>query len=147
RRNIPVVYGPGPGLRRHKMFPHRGPHVPAILQRAGVKVSLQTDHPDRNITQLRLFGAVLVRYTDLTPAEVMQMLTINGAEIIGVADRVGSITPGKDADFSIFSDHPLKVQSRVEQVYIGGELVAAGGKRLVDPYGAAGARNAVISRV
>jgi imidazolonepropionase-like amidohydrolase len=109
------------------MFPHRGPHVPAILHRSGVKVSLQTDHPDRSIKQLRLFGAILVRYTDLTPDEVMQMLTINGAEIAGVADRVGSIAEGKDADFSIFSDHPLKVQSRIERVYVDGELAVAEG--------------------
>ena len=134
RREIPVVYGPGPGLRRHKMFPHRGPHVPAILHRAGVKVSLQTDHPDRSIKQLRLFGAVLIRYTDLTPDEVMRMLTINGAEIIGVADRVGSITAGKDADFAIYSDHPLKVQSRVEQVFVDGDLVATADGVLAEPY-------------
>ncbi len=128
RRGVPVVYGPGPGLRRHKMFPNRGPHVPALLHRAGVKVSLQTDHPDRNIKQLRLFGAVLIRYTDLTQDEVMRMLTLNGAQIAGVADRVGSITAGKDADFALFSDHPLKVQSRVEQLYIGGERVLVDGK-------------------
>ena len=128
RRGVPVVYGPGPGLRRHKMFPNRGPHVPALLHRAGVKVSLQTDHPDRNIKQLRLFGAVLIRYTDLTQDEVMRMLTLNGTQIAGVADRVGSITAGKDADFALFSDHPLKVQSRVEQLYIGGERVLVDGK-------------------
>ena len=128
RRGVPVVYGPGPGLRRHKMFPNRGPHVPALLHRAGVKVSLQTDHPDRNIKQLRLFGAVLIRYTDLTQDEVMRMLTLNGAQIAGVADRVGSITAGKDADFALFSDHPLKVQSRVEQLYIGGERVLVDSK-------------------
>ena len=133
RRGIPVVYGPGPGLRRHKMFPFRGPHVPAILHRAGVKVSLQTDHPDRSIRQLRLFGAILPRYTDLTPDEVMQMLTINGADIIGVADRVGSIEPGKDADFAIFSDHPLKIQSRVEQLYIDGEQVVRDRKVIATP--------------
>ena len=136
-RNIPVVYGPGPGLRRHKMFPFRGPHVPAILHRAGVKVSLQTDHPDRSIKQLRLFGAILPRYTDLTVDEVMQMLTINGADIIGVADRVGSIEPGKDADFAIFSDHPLKIQSRVEQLYIDGEQVVRDGVVIIEPLPAA----------
>lgn len=120
-RGIPVVYGPGPGSRRHKMFPHRGPHVPAILHQAGVKVSLQTDHPDRSIKELRVFGALLLRYTDLTADDVLGMLTINGAEIAGVAERVGSIEPDKDADFAIYSGHPLRVQSRVEQVFVDGE--------------------------
>ena len=135
KRNIPVVYGPGPGSRRHKSFPQRGPHGAAILHKAGVKVSLQTDHPDRSIKELRIFGAILLRYTDLTPDDVLRMLTINGAEIAGVADRVGSLEPGKDADFCIFSDHPLKVQARVEQVFITGEKVWEGGETIVKPYG------------
>ena len=135
RRGVPVVYGPTPGLRRHKMFPYRGPHGAAILHHAGVKVALQTDHPDTSIKQLRVYGALLLRYTDLTPAEVMRMLTINGAEIAGVGERVGSIEPGKDADFAIYSDHPLKVQSRVEHVYINGVPVVVNGQVVVDPYG------------
>ncbi len=122
-RGIPVVYGPGTGCRRHKMFPHRGPHVPAILHQAGVKVSLQTDHPDHSIKELRIFSAVLLRYTDLSADDVLRMLTINGAEIAGVAHRVGSIEPGKDADFAIYSGHPLRVQSRVERVFVDGEQV------------------------
>jgi len=133
-RGIPVVYGPGPGTRRHKMFPQRGPHGAAILHKAGIKVSLQTDHPDRSIKEHRIFGAILLRYTDLTPDDVLRMLTINGAEIAGVADRVGSIEPGKDADFSIFSDHPLKVQARVEQVFISGDKVWEGGETVAKPY-------------
>lgn len=137
RRGVPVVYGPGPGLRRHKMFPHRGPHGAAILHHAGVKVALQTDHPDRSIKQLRIFGALLLRYTDLTAPAVMQMLTINGAEIAGVADRVGSIDAGKDADFAIYSGHPLQVQSRVEQVYINGAPVVVNGEVVIEPYGPA----------
>jgi imidazolonepropionase-like amidohydrolase len=133
-RGIPVVYGPGTGSRRHKMFPERGPHGAAILHKAGVKMSLQTDHPDQSIKELRIYGALLLRYTDLAPDDVLRMLTINGAEIAGVAGRVGSIEPGKDADFSVFSDHPLKVQSRVEQVFVDGERVVEEGRVLVGPY-------------
>ena len=123
KRNIPVIYGPGTGARRHKIFPDRGPHGPAILQKAGIKVSLQSDHPDQNVKELRIYGALLMRYSDLTINDVLRMLTINGADIAGVAERVGSIELGKDADFSIFSGHPLMVQSRVEQVFIDGEQV------------------------
>jgi imidazolonepropionase-like amidohydrolase len=122
-RGIPVVYGPGPVCRRHKLFPQRGPHVPALLHKAGVKVSLQTDHPDQNIKGLRILGAYLLRYTDLTPSDVMRMLTINGAEIAGVDNRVGTIEAGKDADIAIFSDHPLKVQARVERLFVDGNQV------------------------
>ena len=117
------------------MFPQRGPHGAAILHRAGVKVSLQTDHPDRSIKELRVFAAILLRYTDLTADEVMRMLTINGAEIAGVAERVGSIEPGKDADLVICSGHPLQIQARIEQVYISGEKVWEGGRAIAKPYG------------
>ena len=55
--------------------------------------------------------------------DVLRMLTINGAEIAGVVQRVGSIAPGKDADFAIFSGHPLRVQSRVEAVFVDGVQV------------------------
>lgn len=122
-RGIPVVYGPGTGARRHKMFPHRGPHGPAILHKAGVKLTLQSDHPDQTIKELRIYGAMLIRYSDLTQDDVLRMLTINAAEIMGVAQRAGSIEAGKDADFVVFSGHPLKVQSKVEEVYIEGENV------------------------
>jgi len=133
-RDIPVVYGPGPGSRRHKIFPHRGPHGAALLHQAGVKVSLQSDHPDRSIKELRVFGAILLRYTDLNADDVLRMLTINGAEIAGLDDRVGSLEPGKDADIVIFSDHPLKVQSKVEHVLIDGRSVWKDGQTLVKPY-------------
>ena len=122
-RGIPVVYGPGTGARRHKMFPHRGPHGPAILHKAGVKLTLQSDHPDQTIKELRIYGAMLIRYSDLTQDDVLRMLTINAAEIMGVAQRAGSIEAGKDADFVVFSGHPLKVQAKVEEVYIEGENV------------------------
>ena len=68
-------------------------------------------------------SAIVHRLSDLTQDDVLRMLTSNAAEIMGVAQRAGSIEAGKDADFVVFSGHPLKVQSKVEEVYIEGENV------------------------
>ena len=50
-------------------------------------------------------------------------MTLTPAEILGVSDRVGSLTRGKDADAIVLDAHPLSVKSWVERVYINGELV------------------------
>ena len=54
--------------------------------------------------------------------EGLKAITIDPAEIIGVANRVGSIEKGKDADIRILSGDPLELKTRVEKVFIDGEL-------------------------
>ena len=53
----------------------------------------------------------------------MRALTINPARIMGVDDRIGSLTAGKDADFCIWSGDPLDLYSRVEAAYVDGAEV------------------------
>lgn len=50
-------------------------------------------------------------------------ITLNAAEIIGVADRVGSLEVGKDADVVVFSGDPLDYRTQVELVLVNGEPV------------------------
>jgi imidazolonepropionase-like amidohydrolase len=50
-------------------------------------------------------------------------VTINPARIIGVADRLGSLAPGKDGDLVIWSGDPLDVMSRAEAAYIAGREI------------------------
>ena len=56
----------------------------------------------------------------------MKAITINAARISGIADRVGSLEAGKDADVLILSGHPFAWQTRVERVYINGLLAHQG---------------------
>ncbi len=118
-RRIPVNYGPLMGDRWIPMFPHSRPDSPKLLDEAGVLVSFQTDHPVVSIRDLRLQAAICVKY-GLPADRALRMLTINPATIMGVEKRLGSIETGKDADFSIFSGHPLLVRSQVEAVFING---------------------------
>ena len=54
--------------------------------------------------------------------EALKAITITPAEIIGVADRVGSVEEGKDADLRILDGDPLELRTKVEMVLIDGEV-------------------------
>lgn len=121
--DVPVVYGPFVGDRRFAMWRNTRPDAALIMSRAGVTVSLQTDHPVVPIRDLRMQGSLLMRLGGGTPEEIMPMLTINAARIMGLEDRLGSLEAGKDADFAVYTDHPLKVRSRVQAVFVDGNQV------------------------
>jgi imidazolonepropionase-like amidohydrolase len=53
---------------------------------------------------------------------VLKAVTLNPAEIVGVADRLGSIEIGKDADLVIWDNDPLDIRSKVEKVLVNGEI-------------------------
>ncbi|HBR24185.1 MAG TPA: amidohydrolase, partial [Firmicutes bacterium] len=55
--------------------------------------------------------------------DALKTITINPAEIIGVADRVGSLEKGKDADIVIWSGDPTETATKCEKVIVNGELV------------------------
>lgn len=96
--------------------------TPGILARAGVKVAIITDHSVTPIERLPLCAALAVK-DGMDPEEALKAITINPAEILGVADRVGSLEVGKDADLVIWSDHPLTMQAQPEIVIINGRIV------------------------
>ncbi|HHY30697.1 MAG TPA: amidohydrolase family protein, partial [Syntrophaceticus sp.] len=53
----------------------------------------------------------------------LKAITINPAEILGIADRVGSLEKGKDADIIVLSGHPFDWRTKVELVLINGKIV------------------------
>jgi imidazolonepropionase-like amidohydrolase len=53
----------------------------------------------------------------------LRAVTINPAEVMGVADRVGSLAPGKDADVVLWSGDPLDFASRALRVWVSGREV------------------------
>lgn len=94
----------------------------AILDRAGVKVALHTDDP---ITDSRLFlrsGALAIR-GGLPEDVALRALTLNGAEMLGLDARVGSLDPGKDADLVVLSGPPFSIWTHVEQTWVDGVKV------------------------
>jgi len=55
--------------------------------------------------------------------EALKAITLTPAEILGVAERVGSLEKGKDADILILSGYPLAATSRIERVILSGKTV------------------------
>lgn len=94
----------------------------AILDKAGVRIAY---HTDDWITDSRLFlrmGALGVR-AGLSRAAAVKSLTINGAALLGLESRTGSLTPGKDADLVILSGDLFSVYTKVEQTWVEGRKV------------------------
>ncbi len=97
-----------------------------ILAKAGIKVAIITDHPIVPIQYLPLLAALAVK-GGMDEDDALKAITINPAQILGIADRVGSLEPGKDADIIILSGHPFDWRSRVELVLVNGEIVYSSG--------------------
>ena len=97
------------------------PYNAAILVRAGVVTSVNSDSNER-ARRLNIEAAKTMKYGDLSEDEALKLITMNPAWQLGIQDRVGSIDVGKDADVVIWSGHPFSVYSRVETVFIDGEI-------------------------
>lgn len=121
RKNVAVTCGPH--LRARSKFETRNRTLKnlAILSDAGVKIAIQTDDM-LGVKHLSLHAAAAVKY-GMNEAEALRAITIHPAEIIGVADRVGSLEVGKDADLVIHSGHPFSYTTQTEIVFIDGKQV------------------------
>ena len=95
---------------------------PGRLAAAGVEISIITDHPVVPINFL-VYQAALAVKEGLDPVVALRAITIHPARVMGVADRVGSLEVGKDADLVLWSGDPLDVMSRALTVYIAGRKV------------------------
>ncbi|MDN5375748.1 MAG: hypothetical protein PWQ39_788, partial [Thermacetogenium sp.] len=125
RRGTPVVVGPAMGNRAKVELKDRTLETAGILSRAGVRVALMTDHPVVPGQYLSLLAALAVK-GGMAVEDALKAITINAAEILGVADRVGSLEAGKDADVIVLSGHPLDWLTSVELVIVNGEIAFAG---------------------
>jgi len=116
---IPVVIGPLLTSRSKVELRNRSLANPGRLAAAGVTIAITTDHPVVPIHFL-IHQVTLAVKEGLDRETALRAVTINPARIIGVADRLGSLTAGKDADLVVWSGDPLDVMSRAEAAYIGG---------------------------
>jgi imidazolonepropionase-like amidohydrolase len=95
------------------------PYNGALMRAAGVVVSFNSDDSEL-ATRLNTEAAKAVKYGGVPEADAFAFVTINPAIQLGIDDRVGSLEPGKDADFVIWSGDPLSTLSRAEQTWIEG---------------------------
>lgn len=121
-KKIPAIVGPTLTTRSKYELKDRSLTTPGVLARAGVKIAIMTDHPVIPLHILPIAVGIAVR-EGLPKEEALKTITINPAEIIGVADRVGSLEKGKDADIVIWSGDPTETATKAEKVFVNGELV------------------------
>jgi imidazolonepropionase-like amidohydrolase len=121
-RDIPAAVGPLAWTRSKVELRRRTAETPALLAAAGVKLALITDAPVCPIQLLPVCVGLAIK-AGLSWEDGLKSVTINAAEICGVADRVGSLEPGKDADLVVLSGDPFEVQTHVERVWLQGQPV------------------------
>ncbi|HIS69699.1 MAG TPA: amidohydrolase [Candidatus Gallacutalibacter stercoravium] len=98
------------------------PANPGSLAKAGVCTAIITDHPVIPLQYLPVCAALAVR-EGMDPQEALRAITINPARICGIDHRVGSLRPGKDADFSVFDEDPLQLPAKPWMVVCNGNRV------------------------
>ena len=121
-RQMQVVVGPLLSDRSKIELKNQSLATPGILSKHGIKLAIMTDHPCVPIQHLSLCAAIAVR-EGMEEQDALKAITINAAEIVGIADRVGSIEVGKDCDLVIFDGSPLNIQSKVANTIINGVSV------------------------
>ena len=113
--SIILVDSPGGKLEAIDVIYETG----GILERAGVNVAF---HTDDWITDSRLFlrmGALGVR-GGMSREGALRALTLSGAEMMDLGTRIGSLEPGKDADFAVLDGDPFSVYTKVLETWVEG---------------------------
>lgn len=123
----PAIVGPDLASRNKIEVQNMAFKTVGILNRAGLLTAITTDHPVSLIASLPLCAGLAVK-AGLPLEEGYRAITINAAKICGVADRVGSLEVGKDADVAIFTGNPMEVFTETLYTIIDGNVVYEAGK-------------------
>ncbi len=99
--------GPSLGSKTKIELAHKSFTTPAVLHEAGVSICIITDAPVIPLQYLPMCAGLAVN-SGLDAEEAWKAITIHPATAIGIADRVGSLEPGKDADLVIWTADPLQ---------------------------------------
>lgn len=122
KKNVVAMVGAGLSSATKVELANVSDENPAILFKHGVKVCLMTDHPFLNCRYFLQYGAISHKH-GLPFDETLKAMTINPAQALGVADRVGSLEIGKDADFVVLNGEPFSYKGSIEATYIEGQIV------------------------
>ncbi|HKS28565.1 MAG TPA: amidohydrolase family protein [Pyrinomonadaceae bacterium] len=97
----------------------------AALRRAGIPIALQSGY-ETYVPKVRvvLFEAGVAAANGLSFTDALATITIDAARILGIANRVGSLEAGKDADLALFDGDPFEYTSHVTGVIVNGKVVS-----------------------
>jgi len=122
QKGIPCTVGPSIYGRSKQETVDRSSATAGALAKAGVKVALICDHPIIPQQWLRIAAGMAIR-EGMTEQDALLACTRYPAEVIGVADRVGTLEPGKDADLVIWDGDPFEYLTQARCVLINGTPV------------------------
>ncbi len=122
-RDLACVVGPTYGTSTKVETAGKTFETPAALEEAGIsRIAITTDAPVVSIEHLRT-SACLAHAAGMSFDGALRAITLEAAEIAGVEERVGSLEPGKDADFVILDGSPLEITTAVKKVFLEGEEI------------------------
>lgn len=122
KENVPLAVGPTLTSASKIELRNKSWTTPGVLAAAGCQVSIITDSPVIPQEYLPLCAGLAVQ-AGMDPFAALQAITINPARHAGIADRVGSLEAGKDADIVITDGCPFEVSTGVRHVFIDGKEV------------------------
>lgn len=118
-----VLVGPTLGAKSKFELKNKSFETPKVLNEAGLTMCIITDAPVLPLDSLAMCAGLAVN-AGLKEEEAWKAITINPAKITGIADRVGSLEVGKDADVAIFRGNPITdLQYTTAYTIINGEVV------------------------
>ncbi|MCF7974495.1 MAG: amidohydrolase family protein [Phycisphaerae bacterium] len=116
-QTVPVALGPVVRLNKDRDLKRAGQ-----LAAEGVKLAFTSGAPETAASDLRTSAIYAAKY-GLDRELALKGLTLHAAQMLGVANRVGSIETGKDADLVILGGDPLELTSQVQVVIVNGNIV------------------------
>lgn len=119
----PVIAGPALTSKSKPELASKNFKTPGILYKAGIPVCITTDAPVTTLEYLPLCAGMAAS-EGLPMKAAWEAITINPATVLGIADRVGSLEIGKDADIVIWTADPLTtIGGRAHITMIDGKIV------------------------
>lgn len=121
-KDVPMAVGPSLTHASKFELQNKSWATPGVLAKAGCHVSIITDNSVIPQQYLPLCAGMAVK-AGMDEFDALKAITINPAEHIGVADRVGTLEVGKDADVVITNGCPFEVMTETRAVFIDGNRV------------------------
>lgn len=122
KENVPLAVGPTLTSASKFELRNKSWTTPGALSAAGCQVSIITDSPVIPQEYLPLCAGLAVQ-AGMEPFAALQAITINPAKHAGIADRVGSLEAGKDADIVITNGCPFEIATEIKHVLIDGSEI------------------------
>jgi hypothetical protein len=97
------------------------PYNAAIMHKIGLNVAINSDDAEM-ARRLNHEAAKSIKYGGMSEEDALKMVTLNPAKMLHIADRVGSLKVGKDADVVLWSDNPLSIYSKALYTIVDGTL-------------------------